>query len=200
MKNDYTEDLCRFLAKRENFADALEIAELIEPVKQRFQVAFWKKMAARFRQKIRRCHLSRKWTVDVDDDEYLGSSGYGIELNPAANQDDRQCLYYFLIYEDWKGHHISEALSWCLQPSNAVQKRAAELRQDLDDKCDRSNKWSIAWKSTREFQSQKDFVLELASHTDQLAKKVFETAWDFFAATHQRVEQINASFHKKRSG
>ena len=95
---DYETEVIDFLSQKENLPFVLDIAEKVEPVKEKLLRDFWNGLEAKFNTKLTGHALTNRWKVKRDQD--IPGNWEGISLIPI---DEPLILYTHPSLEQWAG-------------------------------------------------------------------------------------------------
>ena len=192
---DYEEAVSEFLSRKENFRLALEVAERMDDVKARKQIAFWEQAYTLLQTKLQNSPRSDSWIVDSAAEEDLLREDCGIYFIQKRFQDMPGSLYFGLTHYEHGRYYVYHRLAWEEEPrtQDQITEEVGRLRDALKADGWRSSKWSVGWKHIRAFDSHKSFLLELVERSEELAESCAEAFWEFFCSRAEDAAKANLS-------
>jgi hypothetical protein len=186
---NFRDEAVNFLAKPENLEIALDVADLIEDVKNGLIKQFWEALADRI-SKAQAGLLG--WTLKVDPYEVLAkpSSYAGLDLVPEITSLNSP--YLKLRVERNAGHQIYQGVCWSqeMKPPDKLFGDTPQIGQIsnnlrlLSDQYSRPDNWWIGWKYLNDKKSlreksallrMEELAIEVSDEFLYLARSVGES-------------------------
>ena len=196
--SDYRDAVVEFLSKPENLEVALEIAELVEDVKDKLVREFWHAVKSKV------CESQNKlptWSVKLDSDEQLKRNYSGLRCVPDTASKAQQYLGFRISQE---GGMIYQGVCWNKEmetPFDELSKKLPELSVirdrllQLSKEYAKSTKWWIGWKYLNNGQGLKEKMTLLRIRGGGLATDVADEFLQLVEKMREPVEEANSGLH-----
>ena len=194
--SDYKDAAVQFLSKPENLEVALEVAELVEEVRDKLVLEFWHTLKSKV------CESQSKlptWSVKLDSDEDLLKGGYrGLRCVPDATSKAPHYLGFRItqgggtIYQGvcWNEEMKTplDDLSKKVSQLTAIRKRLLELSKEYA----KADTWLIGWKYLNNGQGLREKVTLLRIRGGGLATDVADEFLLLVEKVRELVEEANS--------
>lgn len=197
--SEYKDAAVEFLLKPENLELALEIAELVEDVKDRIVLEFWHAV----KRKV--CESQSKlptWSVELDCDEDLKKAGYrGLRCVPDAASKAQHYLGFRITQG---GGTIYQGVCWNEEmktPFDELSKKVPRLTtirdrlRELSKEYAKADAWFIGWKYLNNGQGLKEKMTLLRIRRGDLATDVADEFLQLVETMREPVEEANSRLH-----
>lgn len=197
--SDYKYAAVQFLSKPENFEVALDVAELLEDVKDKLVLEFWHTL------KDQVCKIQSElpaWSFKLDSDEKLLKKRWsGLNCVPEIAPNAQHFLEFCLRQE---GDKIYQSVHWNVEMKTGFDKLSEEVPQlkQIRDRLAPSegyfkpSPWEIGFKYLNKSQSLREKTSLLRIQAGTLANEVADEFVELARALQKLVEEANSALAK----
>ena len=197
--SDYRDAAVQFLLKPENLEVALEVAELVEDVKDELVLEFWHTLKGKV------CENQGKlapWLVKLDSDEQLKGNWSGLDCVPDVAS---RAQHYLRFHLEREGDKIRQGVCWNEErktPFDKLSEGVPQLRQ-IRDRLDtmegyssKANTWWIGYKYLNNSQRLREKTSLLRIQAGMLVNEVADEFVEFAKGLQKLVEGANSALAK----
>lgn len=203
---DYEAEVSAFLAQKENFRLALEIADHLEKAKSKVQVAFWKDCERRLLQRLSASTQAESWKTGMpfNDGDSVPATGEPLylvpsEIDPYAG-GTRVVYYGFGTYQYSTEYGVFTCVR--LDTDEGWQtfksKELARLSDMLKEEGHKPSELSVGWRSLWTHAKPDPFLVGIVERPEEMAESAVEVLWKTFTQTVAQAEKATAAIRKMR--
>jgi len=198
--SDYKDAAVQFLSKPENLEVALDVAELLEDVKDKLVLEFWHSL------KDQVCKIQSElpaWSFGLDSDEKLLKGRYsGLHCVPKIAPNAQNFLMFCLRQE---GDKIYQGVRWNKEVKTAfdeLSKKVPQLSaikdrlQDLSKEYAKPDTWYIGYKYLNKGRRLREKTSLLRIQAGTLANEVADEFVELAKGLQKLVEEANSALAK----
>jgi hypothetical protein len=193
--SDYRDAAVQFLLKPENLEVALEIAELVENVKQKLVLEFWHGLKSKVSENQSKLAT---WSVKLDSDEQLKGNWSGLDCVPdIASRAQR----YLRFRVEQGGGTIYQGVCWNKEmktPFDELSKKLPQLSvirdrlQELFKEYAKPDSWWIGYKYLNNKQGLREKMTLLHIQRGGLPVEAAEEFLELVEKMREPVEEANS--------
>jgi hypothetical protein len=198
--SDYKDAAVQFLSKPENLEVALDVAELLEDVKDKLVLEFWHKLKERVSEKLSE---PLTWSFKLDSDEELLKGRYpGLDCVPGIAPNAQHFLRFRL---EQGGDKISQGVCWNVEmktPFDKLSEGVPQLRrirdrlQPSEGYSSKVNTWWVGYKYLNNSQRLREKTSLLRMQAGTLANEVADEFVELAKGLQKLVEEANSALAK----
>jgi len=193
----YQEEALKLIAQPENLESAVEIAELLELLKPRFQALFWEELIAKMGQLLAdRPELAAGWMV-MDASRLYHADYYCVELRPKVILPGKRALrvaiYQGAKKEKYPLHYGVTWVTQFLEWQTASIPGASELCKALEASELQSTPYWIGYRMDLPIASL-NFLRCMGTQREAFIGGLAETLLDLLSDFHEQMEAIQTYF------
>lgn len=185
---DYEQEVIDFLSQKENLPFVLDVAEKVEPVKEKLLLDFWNGLEAKFNAKLTEQALTDRWKVKRDHD--IPSDWGGISLIPV---EEPSIIYLHPGLEQWAGSlRLFYGMHWSKENKDPITfPDVRTLKLCLRNDRFKGSDWWIGYKLTDIYTRNKGFLIRISRNLDSVVDNVADISFDLIGKYVALVERAN---------
>lgn len=188
--NDANATIFEFLTQKENLRMAMQIRQKLDLATDWLLDQLWEKASQLMESRLR-SDGGNAWTSEKQKTDY--GDVLGITLVSVQASKTRRCLSFAANEIEWNGQVFGVTQGIILLPKleqRDINDEISALSKRMEGRGYTIRPGCLA-KDTMEYQTEDDFLLQLAGRVEDTARVVVETLWDLFETTKPDVEAIN---------